>query len=172
VSLSIHDLCVPVLVRGLSVLSTLLDKGEAHARASGREPADLVEARLAPDMLTLAGQVQRASDTAKFAVARLAAVDAPPFADEETRFDQLRERCARTIAFLRSVEAGAFAGSESRPITFGGANKVTLAGDRYLLQFALPNFFFHVTTAYDILRHEGVPVGKRDYLGPYEGAAA
>ena len=166
-SLSIHDASVPVLTRGLTILSALLDKGEAHARETGVMPSSYVEARLAPDMLTLAGQVQRASDTAKFAAARLTGTEAPPFSDDEATFDQLRERCARTIAYLNSVPRAAFEGSETRDVSFGGgANRATLPGDRYLLQFALPNFFFHVTTAYDILRNKGVPLGKRDFLGP------
>lgn len=138
-----------MLTRGLTILSTLLDKAEAYAAESGTVPASTIEARLAPDMLTLAGQVQRASDTAKFAAARLTGTDAPSFADDETTFDQLRERCAKTIAYLRTVAPSAFKDSEARTITFGGgANRWTLPGDRYLLQFALPNFFFHVTTAY------------------------
>jgi hypothetical protein len=171
-TLAIHAAAVPVLTRGLTILSTLLDKGEAHARESGGDPLALLASRLAPDMLTLAGQVQRASDTAKFAVARLTGAEAPSFADEEASFDELRERCARTSAYLQSIAPAAFDGSETRMVSFGGgANQWTLPGDRYLLQFALPNFFFHVTTAYDILRHVGVPVGKRDYLGRFDEVA-
>ena len=171
-TLSMYDASVPVLTRGLTILSALLDKGEAHGAETGAASSSTIEARLAPDMLTLAGQVQRASDTAKFAAARLTGTDAPSFADEETTFGQLRERCARTVAYLHDVPSAAFESSEARTVTFGGgANKWTLPGDRYLLQFALPNFFFHVTTAYNILRHAGVPVGKRDYLGPLDDAA-
>ncbi|WP_018263347.1 DUF1993 domain-containing protein [Methylobacterium sp. WSM2598] len=170
-SLSLYDASVPVFTRGLTV-STLLDKAEAHAAGSGAALSTSVEARLAPDMLTLAGQVQRASDTAKFGAARLTGTQAPSFADDETTFDQLRERCAKTIAYLGTVAPETFAGSETRIVTFGGwANASTLRGDRYLFQFALPTFF-DVTTAYDILQHEGVPVGKCDYLGRYEGADA
>lgn len=172
-SLSLFDASVPVFTRGLTILSTLLDRAEAHATESDIALSTYVEARLAPDMLTLAGQVQRASDTAKFGAARLTGTQAPSFADDETTFDQLRERCAKTIAYLSTMRPESYAGSEARTVTFGGgATKWALPGDRYLLQFALPNFFFHVTTAYDILRHKGVPVGKRDYLGPYEGAGA
>ena len=166
-SLAMFDATVPVLVRGLTIVTSLLDKGEAHALESGLDPSSYVQARLAPDMLTLAGQVQRASDTAKFAASRLTGTQAPSDPDDEGTFAQLRERCARTVAFLGTVPAAAFDGSATRTITFGGgANKWTLPGDCYLLQFALPNFFFHVTTAYDILRNKGVPVGKRDFLGP------
>ena len=166
-SLSLYDASVPVFRRGLTILPVLLDKAEAHAAETGVTLASYVEARLAPDMLTLAGQVQRASDTAKFGASRLTGRDAPSFADEETTFDQLRERCARTIAFLDTVAPADFEGSAARSISFGGTPKWTLPGDRYLVQFALPNFFFHVTTAYGILRHSGVPVGKRDYLGAF-----
>ncbi|MBM0205865.1 DUF1993 domain-containing protein [Micromonospora sp. STR1s_5] len=171
--LSMFDASVPVLTRGLTILSSLLDKGARHAAENGRDEAAFVGARLSPDMLPLAGQVQRASDTAKFAAARLTGSEAPGFPDDETTFEQLRQRCANTIAYLKGVERSDFQNSESRRITFGGgANEWTLPGDRCLLAFALPNFFFHVTTAYDILRHEGVPVGKRDYLGPLDEADA
>ena len=164
--ISMFDASVPVFVRGLTVLSSLLDKGESHV---GTAESDLAEARLAPDMLTLAGQVQRASDTAKFAAARLTGSEAPSFADDEETFDALRDRCTITISYLRGFAPEIFAGSETRSIAFGaGPSKRTLLGDAYLLTFALPNFFFHVTTAYDILRHEGVPIGKRDYLGPFD----
>lgn len=165
--ISMFDASVPVFVRSLTALSGLLDKAESHAGLA------LIEARLAPDMLTLAGQVQRASDSAKFGAARLTGTEAPSFADDEVTFDALRERCAKTIAYLRGFAPDAFAGSETRSVTFGGgAFRLTLPGDAYLLSFALPNFFFHVTTAYDILRHGGVPIGKRDYLGPYDGVGA
>lgn len=165
--LTLYEASVPVFTRGLTILASILDKAESHASLNDVELASYVDARLAPDMLTLAGQVQRASDTAKFGAARLTATEAPSFADEEVTFDQLRERCSKTIAYLGSFAPGAFEGSETRQVTFGGGtNKQILPGNRYLLQFALPNFFFHVTTAYDILRYKGVPVGKRDYLGP------
>ena len=158
--ISMFDASVPVFIRGLTVLSSLLDKGEAHVGTA--------ETDLAPDMLTLAGPVQRASDSAKFAVARLTGSEAPSFADDEETLDALRDRCRITVSYLRSVAPDLFAGSETRSVTFGGgAFQRTLMGDAYLLTFALPNFFFHVATAYDILRHEGVSIGKRDYLGPY-----
>ena len=172
-SLTLYEATVPVFTRGLTILSILLDRAEAHASESGKVASSYVAARLAPDMLTLAGQVQRASDTAKFGAARLTATEAPSFADEEATFDQLRARCAKTIAYLGTVAPAAFEASDTRAVTFGGgANKQTLPADRYVLQFALPNFFFHVTTAYDILRHEGVPVGKRDYLGAFDDTSS
>ncbi|WP_046868398.1 DUF1993 domain-containing protein [Microvirga massiliensis] len=168
--ISMYQASVPVLTRGLAILSTLIDKGAAHAAEHKLDPASLVNGRLAPDMLPLSGQVQRASDTAKFAVVRLTGEPAPSFADEETTLDQLRERCARTISFLEKVRPDVFEGSEARTISFGGDTKLTAPGDAYLLSFALPNFFFHVTTAYDILRHMGVAIGKRDYLGRFDRA--
>jgi uncharacterized protein len=166
-ALTIYEASVPVLVRGLGILSGLLRKGEAHAKAAGTDPNALVGARLAPDMLPLAGQVQRASDTAKFAASRLTGTEAPSFPDEETTFAALQDRISRTVAFLHGFNAEQFAESETREITIGsGESARRLAGTEYVLAFALPNFFFHVTTAYDILRHNGVAVGKRDYLWP------
>ena len=167
--LSMYQASVPVLTRGLGVLSDLLAKGEAHARDAGLDPAAMVAARLAPDMFPLSGQVQRASDTAKYAAARLTGGSGPSLADEETTFEDLRLRCTRTVSYLETITPEALEGSEAREITFGGgALKATLSGDAYLLTFALPNFFFHVTTAYDILRHLGVPLGKIDYLGMHD----
>ncbi|GJD53639.1 hypothetical protein OPKNFCMD_6416 [Methylobacterium crusticola] len=170
-TLSMHQACVPVLSRGLRVLATLLRKGEDHAAAQGLDPADLVGARLAPDMLPLAGQVQRASDSAKLAAARLSGIEAPSFPDEERTFDELQARIARTLAFLEGIGPEHLAGSEARSVVLraGGAEQV-FRGDAYLLGFALPNFFFHVATAYDILRQAGVAIGKRDYLGPFDPA--
>lgn len=165
--ISMFDASVPVFTRGLTVLSGLLDKGARYAAEQGIAEADLVGGRLAPDMLTLAGQVQRASDSAKFGAARLTGTEAPAFADDETTIAALRERCAKTIAYLGQVQRDGFDGSETRSVTFGSKDAPwTMVGDAYLLSFALPNFYFHVTTAYDILRHKGVPIGKRDYLDP------
>ena len=160
-SISIHDATVPVFVRGFRVLSDLLAKAEAQADASA-----LIDARLAPDMLSLAGQIQRASDTAKFAVARVGDVQPPSFEDNEASFADLRKRIAATVAWLESVDPAAIDAGASRTITrkFKDAD-VNFTAQEYLLQFAIPNFFFHVTTAYDILRHNGVAVGKLDYLG-------
>src|SRR3954465_2226625 len=163
-SLTLYDASIPVFTRGLTILSTLLDKAEAHASETGAAPESYVEARLAPGTLTPGGQEGRAPHTPKIRGARRAGTQAPSFAGTETTFDQLRARCADTIAYLGTLPPDAFAGRETQAVTFGGgAFQQTLSADRYLLQFALPNFFFHVTTAYDILRHRGVPVGKRDY---------
>ena len=159
--LSMYQASIPLLVRGLDNLAAVPKKGEAHPDA-----AALVEARLAPDMFTLAGQIQRASDTAKGCAARLAGIDNPSFADTETSFAQLQERIARTIDFVQGVKPAQIDGSEDRAISFkAGPYMLNFTGASYLLTFVVPNFYFHVTTAYDILRHKGVEVGKMDYLG-------
>jgi uncharacterized protein len=163
--LSMYQASIPVLVRGLKNLSAVLRKGEAHPGS-----ASFIEARLAPDMLTLAGQVQRASDTAKGCAARLAGIAAPSFPDEEKTFAELQARIDKTIAFLQSVKPEQIEGSESRPIELkAGSTTINFTGETYLLGFVIPNFFFHVTTGYDILRHKGVALGKMDYLGAGEG---
>ena len=167
-SLSMYQASVPLFIRGLTVLASLLEKGAAHAAANGIDPAELINARLAPDMYPLSGQVQRASDASKFAVQRLSQVESPKFADEEATFEQLQKRIADTIAYLQSVSADKLDGADSRKVTLSfGEFKPEFQGDAYLLTFALPNFYFHITTAYGILRHAGVPIGKLDFLGPY-----
>jgi hypothetical protein len=156
---------VPILVRGLKILSTLLEKGEAHAKETG---ADLTGARLAPDMLTLVGQIQRISDTSKGAIGRLTDIVPPPMADEEVSFADLQARVAKTIAFLESVDPAAFDGADTREVTLkAGPFEAKMSGEDCLLGFVLPNFYFHLTTAYGILRNQGVAVGKLDYLGPF-----
>ena len=167
-SLSMHQVSVPGFVRGLTVLAELLKKAEQYVEQRGSVPDAMISARLADDMLPLSAQVQRASDTSKMSVQRLSGVPAPKFEDNETSFDQLQERIANTIAYLNSVGAAHFDGSEARAITlnFGSASR-EFKGDEYLLTFALPNFYFHVVTAHGILRNQGVPVGKLDYLGPF-----
>lgn len=164
---SLYQLTVPALIRGLENLSAQIDKASSFVQENGIEQADLVQARLAPDMLTFAGQVQRASDTAKFGGARLSQdAQAPSFADEETTLAQLQERIARTVAYLRGVQAGAIDGGEQREIRFkAGPRELQFSGEDYARSFLLPNFYFHVTTAYGLLRHKGVPLGKLDYLG-------
>lgn len=165
-AISLYDASVPVFIRGLDQLTHVLGKGLAHAQAQGLEPATLVQARLAPDMLTLAGQVQRASDASKLAAARLGGITAPSFPDTESTYDELLTRVAKTRDFLAGVDRAAIDGQESREVRLKvGDGEIVFDAQRYLLQFAIPNFFFHVTTAYDVLRHVGVPVGKRDYLG-------
>ena len=172
-SLSMYQTSVPAFVRGLNVLAALLQKGADHAAAAGMDPAELINARLAPDMYPLSGQIQRASDASKFAVQRLSRVEAPKFPDEETTFDQLQQRIAATLAYLQDVPADRLDGAEGRKVSLAfGDFKQEFRGDDYLLTFALPNFYFHVTTAYAILRHAGVKVGKLDFLGPYSQQAA
>lgn len=168
-SLTMSQLSVPAFVRGLKILSTLLAKGEQHAALAGMVPETLLGARLAEDMLPLSAQVQRASDTAKFAAQRIGAVDAPKFADDEASFQQLQERIAATIAFLESVDPAALDAGEAREVKLNwGSSGPTFTGAGYLLTFALPNFYFHITTAHDILRNQGVRVGKLDYLGAFD----
>ncbi|OWV71364.1 hypothetical protein ATY77_12595 [Rhizobium sp. R634] len=164
-SISIYRLTVPMFQRGLASLKTYLDKAEAYAREKNIDPAILVSARLAPDMLPFSGQYQRASDTAKFALSRLTATEAPKFEDNEKTIEELRERLAKTEAYLAGFSAEALDGAESREITLPGKSGIVLPGDEYIATFALPNFYFHVATAHAILRNQGAPVGKRDYLG-------
>ena len=165
-ALTMYDASVTVFMHNLKQLSHLLDKGAAHAESTGIDPATLVQAKLAEDMRPLSFQIQSASDASKLAVVRLSGVPAPSFPDTETTFDELRARVANTRDYLESVSRQAFEGSEERVVTMkAGTVELEFTGQSYLLHFALPNFFFHVTTAYDILRHNGVPVGKRDFLG-------
>ncbi|MDG3443185.1 DUF1993 domain-containing protein [Nitrospirillum amazonense] len=165
-SLSMYQASVPVFLRLLGNLSAILDKAVAHAEAKKIDPAVLVNARLAPDMHPLARQIQIASDAAKGAAARLAGVEVPSFADTESTFADLQARIAKTVDFLKGVTPAQIDGSEERTITLKiRGEDVHFPGQAFLLFFAIPNFFFHVTTAYDILRHNGVELGKMDFLG-------
>jgi hypothetical protein len=167
-ALSMYDLSVPVFSRGLGQLTHLLEKSLAHAKANDIDPATLVDARLAPDMLTLAGQIQRASDASKLGVARISGITAPSFPDEEKTYDDLLARIEKTQAFLATVDRTMIDGQEERQVTIKSREgEAHFTAQRYLLQFALPNFFFHVTTAYGVLRHKGMPIGKMDYLGKF-----
>lgn len=167
-ALTMYQASVPVFIRGLRVLSTLIGKADAHAQAHQLAPTVLLDARLAPDMLSLTGQIQRASDTAKLSGQRLSGVPAPRFEDTETSFDELQQRIAKTVAFLETLQPASFADAEERAVQLNfGDFKPTFKGDSYLLTFAIPNFFFHVTTAHDILRHNGLPIGKLDFLGAF-----
>jgi uncharacterized protein len=151
---------------GLTALSGVLDKAAAYAAAKKVEPAVLLGYRLAPDMFALARQVQVACDQAKNGTARLAGVEPPKFEDNETSLDQLKERIAKTVAFLKTLDAKAIDASADREITFPlGPNKGQMKGGDYLNHFILPNFYFHLTAAYAIVRHCGVDIGKRDFLG-------
>jgi uncharacterized protein len=162
---SMHAMSVDVFAHTLANLAWILDKAAASAAQRKFDPAVLLAARLAPDMLPLTRQVQIASDIAKNSVARLAAQDPPRFEDTETSIEQLRARLARTQDFLRSVPASALEGSETRDIKVPGRERtLEFKGLEFLQRFAIPNVFFHVTTAYNILRHNGVELGKRDFL--------
>jgi hypothetical protein len=164
-SLSIYQASVPVFAQGLGTLAHILRQGEDNARVNGVEPASYIDARLAPDMLTLAGQVQRASDTSKLSVERLSGVTAPKMDDNEKSFDELYSRIEKTTAYIGGIDEAQLAGAETKRIELKLRDyNPVFTGTSYLLGFALPNFFFHVTTAYDILRHKGVPLSKRDFL--------
>jgi uncharacterized protein len=165
-TLSMYDASIPAFLRGLDVLSVLLDRADVHASARGFDFGILAGARLAPDMLPFAGQIQRASDTAKFAAGRLTGLPSPRFADTELTLDELRQRIDATADYLKTFRPEQFDGSDAQTISYnaGGAPRQS-SGQDYLLNFALPNFYFHVATAHDILRHNGVPIGKREYLG-------
>ncbi len=166
-TLSIYQASVPVFVQGLANLSAILDKAVAQATERQIDPAALLDSRLAPDMFPLVGQVQLATDHAKGASARLAGIEVPKFADVETSFDELQQRLARVSEFVKGIDPGQIEGSEDREIvlTIRGQPK-TFNGQTYLFSFALPNFYFHLTTAYAILRHNRIMIGKRDFLGP------
>ncbi|MFM9847015.1 MAG: DUF1993 family protein [Hyphomicrobiaceae bacterium] len=166
-SLSMHQISLPVFLRMLKNLSAILDKAESFAAARKIEPDVLLNARLAPDMFPLKRQVQLASDFAKGAAARLSGQDIPKWEDAEASFADLKARLAKTADYVASVTPAQLEGSEGRDIALTIAKQpVTLNGQIFLLNYAFPHFFFHVTTAYDILRHNGVEIGKRDYMGP------
>ncbi len=165
-AITMSSASVPIFVRMLGNLLQWLDKAEAHAQAKKFEPAVYLGARLAPDMLPLTKQIQIACDGAKFGVSRLSGVDAPKFDDTEASIAELRERVRATVAFIESVPALSIDGTENKDVTIPRRDgTLTLKGEAYLKNFVLPNFFFHITTAYALLRHNGVELGKMDYLG-------
>ena len=165
-SVSMHSASVPVFARMLGNLNQWLDKAEAHAAAKKFEPGVLLAARLAPDMLPLVKQVQIACDAAKFCVARLAGVDAPKVDDTEASIAELKARVRMTIDYVQSVPAALFDGSDTRDVTVPRRDgPMVLKGEVYLKHFAMANFYFHVTTTYALLRHNGVDLGKGDFLG-------
>ncbi len=167
-SLSMYQASIPVFVRALGNLSHLLDKGAAHAEARKIDPSVLIGARLAPDMFPLSRQVQIATDSVKGCAARLAGIDIPSYADTESTFPELQARIAKTVAFLDGIAAERIDGSETRAVALKIRGRDTsFQGRDYLLTYVYPTFFFHVTTAYAILRHNGVEIGKMDYLGSY-----
>ena len=163
---SIYDASVPVFRQMLGSLSSLLQKADAHAVANCMDVNDLLTATLAPDMFSFTRQIQIACDHAKGCAARLAGIENPKFEDTEKTVAELQERIRKTLEFVNSVRQEQFAGAEDRDIklVFPWAT-YDFKGNRYLTYWALPNFFFHATTAYDLLRYKGVPVGKADFLG-------
>ena len=164
-TLSMYQASVPVFTQGLKGLDGVLAKAEAHVAAHKLDPNALLHARLFPDMFPFTRQVQIAADFAKGAVARLAGAEVPNWPDDETSFEALRARVARSLDFIAGFPADAIDGSEDRIITLVRRGETfQVNGQPYLLEQALPNFYFHLTTAYAILRHNGVAVGKRDFL--------
>lgn len=168
-SISMYQASIPVFIRGLENLSDIIEKGAMQAVASKTDPAELLNARLYADMFPLTRQVQIASDTAKGAAGRLSGIEIPSMADTETSFIELQQRIARTVEFLKSIRPEQIDGSAQKTVVLPTRSKGDLqfTGQSYLLQHALPNFFFHVSTAYDILRHNGIEIGKWDYLGSF-----
>ncbi|MBK5102863.1 MAG: DUF1993 domain-containing protein [Burkholderiales bacterium] len=165
-TLSMYQASVPRFVNILGNLAGILDKAQAHADAKKLDPVALTSYRLFPDMLPMTKQVQIACDAAKGAAARLAGIEIPSFEDNETTLADLKARIAKTLAFLQTVTPAQIDGSEDKVIVIKRGDKETrYSGMQYLLGHALPNFYFHVTTTYNILRHNGVELGKRDYLG-------
>jgi hypothetical protein len=167
VTISMYSASVPIFAKTLGNMLSWLDKAEAHAQAKAFDPAVYMSLRLAPDMLALPSQLRIATDAAKGCAARLAGMDPPVFEDNETTLDELRQRIRRTLAFLETVKPAMIDGSEEREIVIPARNRDPrrFKGLFYLQHWALPNFFFHSTTLYALLRHNGVALGKSDYLG-------
>lgn len=164
--ISMYDVSVPVFSERLRALANVLAKAEANAAERKIDPAVFLTARLAPDMLTMTKQVQIATDHAKGAASRLAGREVPKYEDNEATFADLQARVAKTRDYLATFKREEFEGSDERTVTLKiGGNDVQLKGAKYLLDVAMPNFYFHVTTAYGILRHNGVPLGKGNFLG-------
>ena len=164
--LSMFDATIPTITRMLGNLSAVLKKAQDHADAKKIDPSVLVAARLFPDMYPLSRQVQIATDMSKGAAARLAGVQVPKFEDNEITFDDLQERITKTINFLESIKPEQLVGAETRDISITvGKTALAFTGQQYLLNWVNPNLYFHITTAYNILRHNGVELSKRDYLG-------
>jgi hypothetical protein len=164
-SITMHSASAPIFLTMLANLDQWLTKAEAHAEAKKFDTSVYLSSRLAPDMLPFANQIQIACDGAKFAMTRLGGIDGPKFDDTESTLAQLRERVQATMAFIKSVPADKIDGTEEKEITIPRrSGSTTMKGEEYLKHFVLPNFFFHMTTAYALLRHNGVELGKKDYL--------
>jgi hypothetical protein len=165
-SFSTYDLTIPVMLRNLGILSEYMDKAAAYTIEKNIDPSVLLTARLAPDMLPLSGQIQRFSDNCKGGVAKLAGIPTPRFPDTESTFDELKERLTKTAAFLQDIKPELLNGDDNRLIEINVRQEnISLSARTYLLSMLLPNLFFHLTTTHDILRHNGMDIGKMDYLG-------
>jgi uncharacterized protein len=173
-AITMHSASVPIFVRMLGNVLQWLDKAEAHAQAKKFDAGVYLTARLAPDMLPFVRQIQIACDAVKFGVARLAGVEAPKFEDNEASLADLRARIRKTLDYIESVPAAQIDGTDAKDIVVPRRDgSMTLKGEAYLKHFVLPNFFFHVTTTYGLLRHYGVELGKMDFLGALpQGATA
>lgn len=166
--LSMYQASIPVFTAKLNNLSAILKKAETHAQARKIEPEVFINSRLAPDMFPLSRQIQIATDGVKGCAARLAGVEIPSYPDTEKTFPELQARIAKTIEFLNSFSAKQIDGSEERKVTLKlRGQETTFLGQPYLLNFVIPNFYFHISMAYAILRHNGVEIGKMDYLGSF-----
>ena len=168
-SISMYSASVPVFKQMLLALADVLAKAEAHAKANNIDAETLLQARLAPDMFPLVRQVQIACDFAKSVPARLAGVEVPSYEDSEQNFAELQTRISNTLAVVDSFSAAQIDGSEELEVVLraGTPKEKKLNGQTYLLSYGLPQFFFHITTSYALLRHNGVEIGKRDYMGAY-----
>ena len=166
----LYQATVPVFVQTLGALDAILDKAAAYAEAHKVDPAVLLASRLRPDMLPFVRQAQILCDNAKNIVGRLAGGEIPKFEDNEASFADIKARIKKTLDYIGGVKSGDIEAGESREIIFPlGPNKMKMKGADYVFHFALPNFYFHLTTAYGILRHNGVDIGKRDFLGAVVG---
>jgi hypothetical protein len=165
-AISMYQASIPQFTKMLTNLSNILQKGEAFAKAKNIDGTVLVGDRLAPDMFPLSKQVQIACDQVKNGMARLAGIESPKFDDQESTFEQLQERIEKTIAFAQSIQPAQVDGTEAKEIKFSIKEwHFEFVGEQYLFTWIMPNFYFHVTTAYNILRHNGVEIGKADFLG-------
>ena len=165
--MSFHDATVPAFLQILGALDTILGKAETHCKAKNIQPEALLSARLYPDMFPLTRQIQTACDFAAKSCARLTGSEVPTTADTEKSFEELRQRIAKTVDYVKAFKPAQFDGADARDVTFpvGPSNQMTLKGQQFLSAFALPNFYFHSAIAHGILRHNGVEIGKRDFLG-------
>jgi uncharacterized protein len=164
--MSFYDATVPAYLQILGSLSGLLDKAEAYCKAKNVQPEVILSARLYPDMLNFTKQIQMVCDFAAKGCARLTGSEVPTTADTEKSFDELRQRIAKTIDYVKSYKPAQFDGADTRDVTFPvGTGNLTLKGQQFLSSFSFPNFYFHAATAHGILRHNGVEIGKRDFLG-------